>query len=171
MNAIDTIRESIQWGHQLLEMVMADVTDEEARWAPPGLANPIGALYAHAVLDLDAIVNGMLRGGEPRFATEWSGQLGAAAPQMSLGYEWGRSIQPDLAALRKFGQTALADTEAYLDQLQEADLDRTVDLTNAGLGTRNVSWVLNALVASHLNNMAGEISALKGIQGKKGYPF
>jgi hypothetical protein len=152
-------------------MVMADVTDAEARWAPPGLANPIGALYAHAVLDLDAIVNGMLKGGAPRFATEWAGQLGAVAPQMSLNFDWGRSMQPDLAALRKFGLTALADAEAYLDQLSDADLDRMVDISSAGLGTRSVGWVFNALVASHLNNMAGEISALKGVQGKKGYPF
>jgi hypothetical protein len=120
---------------------------------------------------MDAIVNGMLKGGAPRFATEWAGQLGAAAPQMSLSYEWGRSLQPNLAALRKFGQSALADTDAYLDQLKDADLDRMVDLSNVGLGTRSVGWVFNALVASHLNNMAGEISALKGVQGKKGYPF
>jgi len=171
MNAIETHRESIHWGHQLLEMVMADVTDAEARWAPPGLANPIGALYAHAVLDLDAMINGMLKGGAPRFATEWADQLGAVPPQMSLTFDWARNIQPDLAALRQFGQTALADADAYLNQLTEADLDSLLDLSNVGLGTRSVSWVLNALVASHLNNMAGEISALKGVQGKKGYPF
>jgi len=171
MNAIETLRESIQWGHQLLEMVMADVSDDEARWAPPGLANPIGALYAHAVLDLDAIVNGMLKGGAPRFATDWAGQLGAVSPQMTLTFEWGRTIEPNLAALRTFGQKALADVEAYLDQLTDADLDRMVDLSGVGLGTRSVGWILNALVASHLNNMAGEISALKGVQGKKGYPF
>jgi DinB superfamily len=125
MNAIETIRESIQWGHQLLEMVMVDVSDAEARWAPPGLANPIAALYAHALLSLDGIVNGILKGGAPRFATEWAGQLGAVTPQLPLDFDWGRSLQPDLAALRKFGQTALADAEAYLDQLSDADLDRT----------------------------------------------
>jgi hypothetical protein len=119
---------------------------------------------------VDAIVNGMLKGGAPRFATEWAGKLGAAAPQMSLSYEWGRSLQPNLAALRKFGQSALADTDAYLDQLKDADLDRMVDLSNVGLGTRCMGWVFNALVASHLSNMAGEISARKGVQGKKGYP-
>ncbi len=32
-------------------------------------------------------------------------------------------------------------------------------------------WVLNSLVVGHLNNMAGEISVLKGLQGSKGYPF
>jgi hypothetical protein len=31
--------------------------------------------------------------------------------------------------------------------------------------------MLNVLVAGHLNNMAGELSCLKGLQGLKGYPF
>ena len=171
MNVIGALRESIQWGYQLLEMVMADVTDEQARWAPPGVANPIGALYAHALLSVDGIVNGMLKGGAPRFATEWAGQAGSLPPQMSLSFEWGRGIQPDLPALRQYGQTVLADADAYLAQLGETDLDRLLDLSNVGLGTRSVSWIVNALVAAHINNMAGEISALKGMQGLKGYPF
>ena len=171
MNAAATLVESIQWGHQLLEMVMADVTDTQARWVPPGQANPIGALYAHALLSVDGIINGALKGGPPRFATEWAGQLGDQPPQMGLSYEWACAVQPDLPALRAYGQTALADAVAYVQGLSDADLDRLVDMSAAGLGTRSVSWILNALVASHLNNLAGEISALKGVQGAKGYPF
>jgi hypothetical protein len=90
---------------------------------------------------------------------------------MSLAFEWGRALQPDLPALRQYGQTVMADADAYLAQLGDADLDRMVDVSQAGLGMRSVSWMLNALVASHLNNMAGEISALKGVQGLRGYPF
>ena len=63
------------------------------------------------------------------------------------------------------------DADQYLAQLSEPDLDRMLELSSAGLGTRSVSWIINALIASHLNNMAGEISALKGVQGLKGYPF
>src|SRR5262249_28758178 len=114
MNATTTLKESIDWGYQLLEMVMADVTDEQARWAPPGKANPIGALYAHALLSLDGVVNSALKGGAPRFATEWAGQVGDTPPQMNLSFEWGRAIQPNLAALRAYGQTVLADADAYL---------------------------------------------------------
>jgi hypothetical protein len=171
MNAIGTIRESIQWGHYLLEMVMADVTDEQARWTPPGVANPIGAMYAHGLLAVDGMVNGLLKGGAPRFATEWEGQLGDWPPQMQVTFDWARGIQPNLSALRQYGQIVVADADAYLDQLEETELDRAVDLSAVGLGIRRVGWILNALVAAHLNNMAGEISALKGVQGAKGYPF
>jgi hypothetical protein len=171
MNAVAAYRENIQWGYQLLEMVMAGVQNEQARWAPPGRANPVGALYAHALLGVDGVINGMLKGGAPRFATEWAGQVGSPPPQMSLTLDWARAIQPDLPALRAYGKTLMADVEAYLDSLSDADLDRPIDLSSAGLGTRTVGWALNALVGAHLNNMAGEISALKGVQGLQGYPF
>jgi hypothetical protein len=171
MNAIAAVRENIQWGYQIVEMVMADTHDEQAGWTPPGIANPVGALYAHALLSVDGVVNGMIKGGAPRFATEWSGQVGDLPPQMSLSFDWARAIKPNLPALRAYGQTVMADVEAYLDQLAEADLDRQIDLSAEGLGAQTVGWMLNALVGGHLNNMAGEISALKGVQGLKGYPF
>lgn len=170
MNAVAAIRQNIRWGHEILELVMADVTDAQARWTPPGLANPIGALYAHALLSDDGVINGLLKGGAPRFATLGS-QVGVAAPQGHLELAWARALQPDLAALRAYKNTVLADTEAYLDSLSDSDLDREVDLSSVGLGHKNVGWMLNALVAGHLHNMAGEISALKGVQGLRGYPF
>jgi hypothetical protein len=170
MNAVTALRQNIHWGLELLEMVMADVTDDQARWVPPGQANPIGALYAHALISMDGIVNGMLQGGAPRFGLA-PGDVGVAAPRMNLDLEWARGLEPDFAALRRYKALVLADVEAYLDTLADGDLDRIVDLTQVGLGQQSVGWMLNALVAGHLNNMAGEISALKGIQGLKGYPF
>jgi len=34
-----------------------------------------------------------------------------------------------------------------------------------------MAWALTALLVSHTNNMIGELSCLKGLQGAKGYPF
>jgi len=107
MKAASYLREDIRWAHSLLELVMQDVTPELAAWHPPGLANPIGATYAHAAVGEDVIVRQLLQGVEPLL---------------------GSSQKP-------------------------------------------VAWVLSALVISHLNNMTGEMSALKGVQGAKGYPW
>ena len=170
MNAVAVIRQSIQWGNEILEMVMADVTDAQARTIPPGVAHPIGAIYAHGLIDEDGIVNGMLRGQAPRFAIEGEA-IGVAVPQMHLDPAWARGLTPDLAALRRYKDRVIADVNAYLDTMTDADLDRPIDLSANGLGVQNLGWALNALVAGHLNNMAGEISALKGTQGLRGYPF
>jgi hypothetical protein len=107
----------------------------------------------------------------PLFATTWAGKVGVEAPRMSLALEWARGLQPDLAALRQYGRAVTEAVSAYTLKLGDDDLDREVDLTGAGLGVRTIGWALNALVASHHNNMAGEISALKGVQGAQGYPF
>jgi hypothetical protein len=77
----------------------------------------------------------------------------------------------DLPAARAYGKAAYENVDAYLSVLTEADLERKIDLTPQGLGVQTLSWCISALIASHLNNMAGEISVLKGIQGEKGYPF
>jgi len=60
--------------------------------------------------------------------------------------------------------------------LSDADLERELDLTGVGFGTRKLGWMLNLLILNHLilnhiGTETGEISALKGIQGAKGYPF
>ena len=53
------LRQQFQAAHQLLEATTADVTPEQAHWMPPGIANPLGATYAHVVLAEDNIVHGM----------------------------------------------------------------------------------------------------------------
>ena len=171
MSALNVLREGIQWGHQLVDSVMADVTSEQAHQLPPGTAHPIAAIYAHALLAEDGIVNGMLRGAAPLYTAEWATKAGIPEPAMSLSPEWSRALRVDLEAARKYSQAVSASTEAYLASLAPEDLDRQVDLSQVGLGQRTVAWMLNVLVAGHLNNMAGELSCLKGLQGLKGYPF
>jgi hypothetical protein len=63
--AVAFIREGAQLGHWYLDGTMADVTSEQAHYAPPGRANPIGATFAHLVCSEDLIVNGMLRQQAP----------------------------------------------------------------------------------------------------------
>jgi hypothetical protein len=171
MNLIFSHREALSWAGELLEMVMADVTPEQAVWIPPGAANPLGATYAHAVCGADAIIQGVLKGEAPLFAGAWAGRTGVSDPRMVSTFDWARSVAVDLPALRAYAQAVYHNADDYIASLDESTLDEERDLTDAGLGVRSVNWVLNALVVSHLNNMAGEISVLKGLQGAKGYPF
>lgn len=171
MNATNALLESVQWAHQLLGMVTADLTAEQANWWPPGIANPAGAMFAHGVCGEDAVVNVVLKGGAPLFASEWAGKTGVSEPQMQATPEWARSVQVDLPALHEYAKAVATAAEEHIGSLSDQELERVIDLSNVGLGERKVSWVINALIASHLNNMAGEISVLKGLQGAKGYPF
>ncbi len=171
MNAIDTHREALRWSYELLEMVIEGVTDELAHLQPPGIANPLGATYAHALVGLDAIPNQMLQEKLPLFETSWKGKTGISEPQQPADPEWARRVRVDIPAARLYGKAAYESADAFVAALSDAALGREIDLTAHGLGVQTLSWCITALVSSHLNNMAGEISVLKGIQGAMGYPF
>jgi hypothetical protein len=171
MNAIATHRQALKAGFEILHMVVADLTPAQAHWQPPGIANPAGAQYAHAALSADAVAIGMLQGLSPLFIASWAGRTGVSQPQPQATLEWARTVQVDLPALHAYTAAVAAAVDAYIAGLSENDLERLVDLSAFGQGQRTVDWVLSAVVTGHLNNMAGEISVLKGLQGAKGYPF
>ena len=152
-------------------MVMADVTLAQAAWIPEGIANPIGATYAHMALETDAVIQQLVRGEAPLFATTWAEKTGISAPQAAQTLQWGRTLKLDLPALREYAQAVYRNTEQVIAALSESDLDREVDLSKMGRGMSSLNWVLHAYVIGHLHDTAGEISALKGLQGAKGYPF
>ena len=177
--AVAFIREGAQLGHWYLDGTMADVTPEQAHYAPPGRANPIGATFAHLVRSEDVIVNGMLRQQAPLSASTHKDSTGLnepmpmpGSPDWSEAYAaWARRVKIDLPAVKAYGQAVYAATDAYLESLTDSDLDRELDLSAVGFGKQKLSWMLNFLVLNHIGTETGEISALKGIQGAKGYPY
>jgi hypothetical protein len=177
MDVISLFRDQIRGAHEWVEETMADVTPEQVRWIPQGVANPLGATYAHMVAGEDGIVNGLLKGSAPLAAGAWAGKTGISQPMPMPGPDWEhypawtRTVQIDLPALRKYAQAVYAATDAYLASLELEDLARAIDFSDIGLGPRPVSWVLNRLVLGHADNCCGEISTLKGLQGSRGYPF
>src|SRR5258708_23380466 len=82
------LREKLQSAHQLLEATMADVTDAQADWIPTGIANPLGATYAHVVSAEDYTVQGMFNQASPLAATDWAGRTGISEPMPSPGPPW-----------------------------------------------------------------------------------
>jgi hypothetical protein len=152
---------------------MVDVTPEMAHWQPPGQAHPIGSLYAHMVISEDMLVNGLLQGGAPLYAGPWAGKTGLPDPENAFNrtVDWARAARVDLDATRAYAQAVYAATDAYLASLDEAALDRPMDLTQFGMGQMPLGDFVANLVLGHVRDLMGEISALKGVQGAKGYPF
>ena len=179
-NIISLLREMMKNVNELLEGTMADVTPEQAHWIPPGVANPIGANYAHVVLSRDGAVNGMFKGGVPLFAAGWAGKTGVSelppAPDPGKpGFPdwsgWSRKARVDLPAMRKYAKAVYAASDEFLATLSPEDLERPVDLTAVGLGKSTMGFVINNGIVGNASTHCGEISCLKGQQGKRGYPF
>jgi hypothetical protein len=152
---------------------MVDVTPDMAHWTPPGQAHPIGSLYAHMVISEDVLLQGLIQGGAPLYAGPWQGKTGLADPENAFNrtLDWARAAKVDLDAMRSYARAVYAATDNYVATLTEADLDRMIDLSAAGMGQMPLGDFLAALVMGHVRDLMGEISALKGVQGAKGYPF
>jgi hypothetical protein len=175
MDAISLLQQQFRNAHGWLEGTMKDVTPEQAQWTPPGRANPLGATYAHIILSEDAMVNGMVGGGAPLFATTWAGKTGLSEmpppPSDSQPWDaWARRVRIDLPALQQYAQAVYAASDKCLASLPPEALDRTVDLSAFGMGQESVANFLGSVAAAHVRDHSGEISCLKGLQGSRGFP-
>jgi hypothetical protein len=168
----------------LLEMVTSDLTPESAAFVPPGIANPAGTTWAHVLLSVDGLVNGMLKGGTPLFASTFAGKTGMSGLPPLLGPEmgdvsryhegfhaWAVGATLDLAALRAYGAAVCESAAEWLSTCTGADLEKPLDLSFLGLGMQTAGFIVHNAVLAHVASHAGEIAAIKGLQGLKGYPF
>jgi hypothetical protein len=172
---VELLRRVVGDARQVLDGTMADVTQAQADYIPPGIANPLGATYAHVVCSEDMVVQGMFRQAGPLFASSWAGRTGLSEPMPMPGPNWPdygpwtRRVNVDLGGLRAYAQAVAAETDTWLSGLSDADLDRPLDLTGAGLGQHTLGSAIALLIANHLGTETGEIAVLKGIQGARGY--
>lgn len=163
--------------HWLINATLGDVTPEVANRPAPGLANPIGTAYAHVVFSEDGVVNGLLQGQAPLAATAYAGKTGVDRPMPMPGMvegdmeDWLHNTQVNLDDLRAYSAAVFASTEAFIAGVDAATLDRKIDMSFVGLGDMAFSDVFTLLVVQHCDNFSGEISAMKGVFGMKGYPF
>ncbi len=172
MNAIELLRMQLREAHELLEATMGDVTPEQLHFLPQGRALPIGAAYAHVIFSEDMMVQSM-KGEKPLFETGVA--TGASEPHpnfMAEGVDWSQypawtqRVRFDLAQIRAYATQVYANTDYYLASLTEADLDKP----NPFFQNTLAHFISRALIG-HVDNLTGEISAVKGVQGLQGYPF
>jgi hypothetical protein len=165
------LKAALQYAHrQVLEGTMADVDDDLANRPSGSLANPIGAAYAHLVLSEDAILNGILKGGTPLSAGSWAGRTGVDKPMSFEGdmKEWYHSVKVDLSTLRQYAQVVFASSEEFIGSASDEELAREMEIFTMKMP---LAVAFEIFVTGHCNSLAGEISAMKGTFGRKGYPF
>lgn len=173
MNQVELLRYALGNAFGILGQVTADLTQEQADWQPPGIANPIGGLYWHVASSVDDIVHGWGMGQAPlKDADGWAEKvLTVSVPEPEHGGDYLtylRTIRVDLPALHDYTQAVAEATQKWLGTLAPADLERKIETP---VGELSVAEMVETFVIWHINAHCGEISALKGCQGAKGYPF
>lgn len=172
MDTVTFIRDQLTQARAFLAGTMSGLDEADAHAPPPGRGNSIAATYAHLVCGEDGFVNALLRGGEPLFARAWSGRTGLSEmpPPDDDWAAWGRRVRVDLDAMRPYAGAVAAETDAWIAGLTAADLEREIDFSEAGFGHVTLAWALGAGVIGHVTSHWGEICALKGLRGGRGFP-
>ena len=140
------------------------------------MAFPLGATYAHLIFSEDAIVQGMIQGKPTLAQASWKNKTGASLPLPAMdenwetaNRQWSNTVQIDLPKIREYAKAVFAATDAYVNSLKDEDLEKQIDL--GSWGKKTVAEMLYSFLTAHTNQLAGELSALKGVHGSKGYPF
>jgi hypothetical protein len=171
MKTVELLRVNLSVAHDLFSKTVADVTQEMADWATPGLAHPIGERWAHLVQSEDWLVNGMARGVTPLFASDWAEKKGYGELNVSANPDEARAFRVDVQALREYMQAVFTASEHYFGSLGDADMERMIDMSFVNYGMVPFPAWASTFIIGHVRDLMGEISVVKGLQGAKGYPF
>jgi hypothetical protein len=167
MNGVQAEKETLALVHEYLQAAFDGCEGEVlTRMVPGATVGPIGAIYLHAISAEDWAVQQLIQ-GKPKIADTggWFARLGM---EQTGDPDWSKANM-DLAAMEEFRKAVHSATDAYLNSITDADLDREIDWF--GRATHNIAWVLADVVHAHVSVHAGEIAALKGVMGLKGLPF
>jgi DinB superfamily len=172
MNAQETVRQQLGFWHGTLDSMLKDCSSDTVNKKLPGsTCNSIGVIFAHTVFSEDGIVNGMFEGKPPIYVAQgWEAKTGVPHPGTGPGQDpdWASKVNMDIPKFQEYAKAVYANTDAYLSSLSDADLEKKVQ---GPIGETTVGWFLTTILATHFPGHAGEIAALKGVQGLKGLPF
>jgi hypothetical protein len=168
MEIKEYVQRQIASARRLVDAVTVDLTDEQFNWSPPGTANPIRALLIHLLAAEDLCIHAIFQGKPTLWQHDgWGRKIGlSSVPGVDDWQEAKQttlSLQPVLAY-----QTAVRSAaDEYYANLTPGELERQVKFFG---NDRPVADVL-CITAGHSLCHAGEMAAIKGVRGDKGWPF
>ena len=157
MNTVELTQYTLSSAFNILEQVVADLTQEQADWTPPGTVSTIGAIYSHTITYVDFILQEACIGQ--------SDAVFAEPPPEEIRM---REVQVELSTLHAYAGEVETAFHDWLSSLTPRDLEREMETS---VGTLNLGQLLEVYIIWHINVHCGEISALKGCQGLQGYPW
>jgi hypothetical protein len=157
MNTLELTRYALSFAFDILEQVVADLTQEQADWTPPGTVSTIGAIYSHVITYVDFILQ--------EVCIAQSDAVFAEPPLEEIRMQ---DVQVELSTLHAYADEVKTTLHDWLSSLTPEDLEREMETS---LGELNLGQLLEVYIIWHINVHCGEISALKGCQGLKGYPW
>ena len=155
--------------HNQINNVVKDITEEQFNWPPPGTISPISVILIHMLAGEDYFIQNVIQGVSTCWEIqEWGQKIGVPTPP-AQGRSWEEfnTVKIMVAPVLAYKQAIRVATVDYLVDLTVEELDRQVNFAGNDLPVAEVLMTLVVHSAGH----AGEIAAVKGMQGIKGLPF
>ena len=108
------------------DAILADLTDEQLNWTPPGTIDSIGVVLVHLLADDDYYIRVLLQAEERLWETDdWGRRLGLVTPPVNdQGWDEIRRTPLTVAPVLHYARAVRAATETYLAGLSAEALDR-----------------------------------------------
>lgn len=165
MDVITYAKKSLEGAFKLVNMVADNIDDAQYNWQPDNTTcNSVAKSHVHAMTSTDFFINATLKGGKMEWAA-LAEQHGMPANPMEI---WGFGGTIPVAPMKEFAASVQARALEYVAELKEDDLDRVVD--TPFFGKQTVAFIIQ-LAGVHAAGHAGDMAAVKGMQGLKGLPF
>jgi DinB family protein len=167
MNGVDSQKETLALVHAYLEGAFSGCEGETlTRTLPGATVGSIGSIYLHALASEDWAIQELLQ-GRPKLidSGDWFERLGM---EPAKDPDWSQANM-DLPVMQELAQMIYGSTDAYLNSITDADLDKQIPWHSGQ--THTAGWVLADVIHAHLGTHAGEIAALKGVMGLQGLPW
>jgi len=198
MNRVELIQFSLALAFEHLDHLVADLTQEQSDWMPPGKANSISSLYWHIIAYVDQLIHEWCMppfidiSFEKWFETRLTKQeLGMGQPPLRHSAGWQEKVilalppenpedpyweirntreglRVDLAALHEYARAVIQTTQGLVVSLTLEDLERSI---STPIGDYMLCPYLEYFIIWHINTHVGEIAAIKGCQDLEGYPW
>lgn len=169
MEIIDYIKAEMTSVRRSIERVMKDMPPEIFNFPSPGTANTISATFVHLMNSEDHFIQEVLQGTPTVWKSRgWSEKTGIQKPP-GIGEDWSdyKNRDIEIQPLLEYMTEVWSATDTYLSSITPDDLDRRLEFAGR---ERSVGDMLHLSIAQSYSH-AGEIAALKGIQGIKGLPI
>ena len=169
--ATNLLRAQFEQSKAVLEGTVEGITSEVAHMDPGGKTGTIAANVAHIITSMDGFLIGQSAGKAPLMMSSHADSHGISELPPQPGQdssEWFKTVQVDLGAIHQYGLAVFEAVDEHLATLSDSDLEQVVEMGN--FGEKERSWPFTIIL---LNNSwhTGEIAAIKGMQGLKGYAF
>jgi DinB superfamily len=167
---LDFIRDSIRQQHEGWDKAISDLTLEHMHFRPNGLGNHIGFIAWHYVRTEDNIVQFIFQNRKPTVWLEGGYDQKFGLPRTAQGTgmppEEAASMRlPSVEQWMTYQRAVWQATDAWLDAVTEADLQRTVRF--APFGEVTVMTAVRIPIVNHGFTHLGQVQHLRKLQGLK----